>query len=445
MKKKINVQSLFLGMSILFILLTCSYFFGRLVYYKKKSEKIKIPSSSLATRLIEEEYGNAYERKSNLVSQNGGYHYVKNPEDNYVKYKGFLWRVIKINEDNTVTLITENSVTSLPYGNSLEESILPWLNKLEKNYTGIMENSLEAKEELKKVTLCIDQFQTLEEATCFHSSNQFSIGLLSIDDYLEANANESFLNNGEAFWTSNSYNEKNAWFISENGRVSFDKSDTKLGIRPVITISGDTKIQSGNGTADDPYNLNPTNPKILLDAYVGEYIVFNNQLWKIVSKDSKNVKVVSEECLKNEKRECLLMSYGTSSNNIDKSELMNYLQKSYYNSIAKKEYIETGTFYIGNYSLLKNNYQTGFDTQKKLKIGFLSVGEIFAYEIDNSFLMNTSPNNNLSIYSVKNHSPYQNIVNAKLTIRPSFYLKGNIAIQAGNGSYLFPYQLGEEI
>ena len=57
--------------------------------------------------------------------------------------------------------------------------------------------------------------------------------------------------------------------------------------------------------------------------------------------------------------------------------------------------------------------------------------------------MTTSPNNNLSIYSVsENYGLYENMVTEELNIRPAIYLKASISIESGDGTYLAPYQLG---
>lgn len=440
--KKVKTQTIFNIFSILFVLSVGFYFIGRFIYYKLDSEKEEILPNTLADRLIVEDYGNYLESENDLIYLNGIYRYVGNANYNYVRYKGFLWRVIKINEDKSVSLITENSVTSLPYGNALENHILPWLNKMEKENTGIMETSLETEEELKNTKFCIDSFKDLKEATCFTTDNHYKISILTVDDYLEANANKSYLNNGEAFWTSNPFDEKNSWLISEDGRLSYDNTTNKYGIRPVITIDGESIIYSGNGTSDDPYLLNNQKVEKLSDCYVGDYILFNQQLWKVVSKEKEKIKIVSDECLKNKNNACIKRIYSNQSNNIAKSELMIYLNKDYYQSFQNKEFITNGNFYTGTYSLMENNYRTTFTSTSNLTVGFLSIGEIFAYDINDTYLMSTSPNNNLSIYSVNNHSPYQNIVTKPLAIRPSIYLNSNITINAGNGTYLSPYQLG---
>lgn len=440
--KRLHGQFLFNLFSILFLLSIGSYFLGRLFYYKSESEKEIIPASTLALRLIEEDYGNYNTSLNDLTYSNETYRYVGDATGNYVKFKGFLWRIVKINKDNTVTLITQNSVTSLPFGTSLEQFIMPWLNKSEKPFTGIMETSLEDTKELENTSFCTDTFAKLEESTCFDTQKNYKISLLSVNDYLEANANESYLNNGEIFWTSNRSNKKDAWFITEDGKLSYDKDTNKYGIRPVITISGDTTIVSGNGSADNPYLLTEHTVETIQDSFVGEYLTYHNQLWKIVAKENGKVKIVSETCLLDNNQTCLQLKYSDFSNNIMKSELISYLNKTYLSSLPNSEFLTNGTFYTGTYSLNDNNYMSSLSSYQNLYVGFLAIGEIFAYELDNVFLMNSSPNNELSIYSVKNHSLYQNMVTTPLEIRPSLYLKGNITITEGDGSYLSPYQLG---
>ena len=67
-----------------------------------------------------------------------------------------------------------------------------------------------------------------------------------VDDYLEANANESYLNNGEIFWTSNRSNKKDAWFITEDGKLSYDKDTNTF----VVLLPGRYTL-----SANPPYNL----------------------------------------------------------------------------------------------------------------------------------------------------------------------------------------------
>ena len=327
-KWRFKKQSLFNLLSVLFVFGTGFYFLGRLIYYKIESEKPYIPPLDLATRVIEQ--NDTYDLRKSFMETNGIYRFVGDVNNNYVKYKGYLWRIVRINEDKSITLVTEDTVTSLAYGGSLNNYILSWLNQEEEKNTGIFEATLEAEEkELLATKQCLDSFPDIESAGCFESNSDYKIGLLSIYDYLEANANQSYLNNGTNFWTTNSYDANHAWYVSEEGLVSYDEYTSKYGIRPTITISGDTAIMSGNGTADDPYLLNNREIKTIEDIYPGSYLLYNDTLWKVVSKENHKVKVVSEECIK-DGEDCLLMRFSLYDNDfsLNREELLYYLNNT---------------------------------------------------------------------------------------------------------------------
>lgn len=444
-KKKIRIkkQVIFNLFSILFVFGTGFYFLGRLIYYKMESEKPYIAPTDLATRVIEE--NDTYELRKTFVETNGIYRFVGDVDNNYVKYKGYLWRIVRINADKTITLVTEDTVTSLPYGGSLQNYILSWLNLEEEKNTGIFENTLEAEDgELRSTKQCFDSFLDIESAGCFESNSDYKIGLLSIYDYLEANANESYLNNGTNYWTTNSHDDSRAWYVSSEGLVSYDDYTSKYGIRPTITIDGNTQIVSGIGTADDPFQLNTREINTLQNAYPGSYLLYNDTLWKVVSKENDKVKVVSEDCIK-QGEECLLMRFSLYDNefSLSREEMLYYLNNTYYNSLKDKEYIVDGNFYAGTYSLADNNYRSALESKVHFKIGLLSIADPFAFEVAKTFLFTTSKTNEMSIYSVNdNHVLYENMVTEELAIRPAFHLKGNIKIASGTGDYLNPYVLG---
>lgn len=443
-KRKLKKQLIFNVISIVFVLTIGSYFLGRLIYYKIDNDKEKVYSDIFYKRIIEQ--NDTYELSNHLAKTNSIYRFVGDVDNNYVQYKGYLWRILRINKDNSVSLITEDTVTSLAYSGSLKNYILAWLNISKENNTGIFEKSLEENKNLKSTRICFDTFKEIEGASCFEYEDNYKIGLLGIDDYIKAGANESYLNNGKNFWSSNSYDSTHAWYIAEDGLVSNEDYANKYGIRPIITLSGDTKVLNGDGTSENPYILEKHDITNLNDSYVGEYLTFNNTLWRIVAKDTNKIKIVSTECLKDNNDKCLNMNFSNYSNTIDLDDdesLLYYLNNDYYNNIKDKKYIVSGKFYTGSYSLVSNNYRDALNKTHTLKVGLLSLADLFAYDLENTFLINTSPDNEMSIYSVNDkHTLYENMITEKLNIRPSLYLTSNIKITDGNGSYLSPYELG---
>ena len=113
-KRKIKKQLIFNLISIFLIAIFGTYYLGRLMYYKKESEKVIVYSDVLAEQIVERIY--KYDVNPTLVKKNGIYRYVNDANNNYVKFMGYTWRIIKINSDNTITMITEDPIISLAYG-----------------------------------------------------------------------------------------------------------------------------------------------------------------------------------------------------------------------------------------------------------------------------------------------------------------------------------------
>ncbi len=443
-KRKLKWQAIFNTFSVILCLSVGFYYLGRLIYYKIDSTKKEVFDTTFYLRIIEQ--NDTYELHNSLVKENNTYRFTGKVNNNYVKYKGYNWRIIKINSDNSITMITDDTITSLAFGASLSSNILPYLNKTDVSNTGIFESSLET-EDLLNTKICSTTFTKIEDSDCFDYNKDYKIGVLSIADYLEAGSKDSYLNNDTYFWSSNAYDKDKSWFIADDGRISNDEKNSKLGIRPVITIDGKMTVIDGNGTAETPYIIEEKEYKTLSDAYIGNYLSFNNTIWKIVAKDEDKIKIVSEECLKDSDGKCMTSIFSDYSNtiNLNRKELMYYLNNTFYNTIKGKENIVAGAFYTGTYSLDTNDYRSVLSKTTNLKIGFLSAADLFAYEIPNTFLLTASPINDLNIYSVSDtNSLYDNIVTQELNIRPALYLKASLNIKKGDGSYVAPFTLGDD-
>ena len=130
-KRKINFQKLFNLISAMFILACCIFYgtrFLKLYMANNKIEKITV----LADNIKDDNKDNE------LFKQiNDEYYFTGETENNYIKYSNLLWRIIKVNTDKTVTIISDNSLTALNPGTSKEYEktyINKWLNKTdEKN------------------------------------------------------------------------------------------------------------------------------------------------------------------------------------------------------------------------------------------------------------------------------------------------------------------------
>lgn len=451
-KKKITKQAIFNYISIFIVCIFAIYYLGRFIYYKIENDKPVIYSDILAEQMIEKI--DKYAIEETLVLNNNTYTYVKEADNNYVKFGGYIWRVIRINKDNSITMISEDSIISLAYGNISnynKSQINNWLNPINnEKHTGIFYSMIsDNKEFLVNTKTCHDSFDDISSIGCFETDNDHLITLLSMKDYALAGGNSSYLNNGTSFWTTNKNNNNEFWYISEEGKAGNSDVDFEHGIRPVITLKPDVKLVSGTGSSDDPYIIKEHKPKILKDTYVGEYINLNNSLWRIVAKEDKSIKLVSEEYIKNSKDEDY-QTYYSKKNNLsklnDNTGVLYYLNNTYYKKFKEKDILVKGKFYNGTYDNNNNyNYKTVYSSSITAYVGLLSIAEPFSYNSENVFTMTRNINNELSIFIIdENKNLFEDSISNKHYIRPVIYVKNDITINNGDGTYLSPYILGSD-
>ena len=423
-------QKIFNIVSIIIICVLGFYYLGRLIYFKYLNNKNTSYSEILAEQV--KERINKYEAVPTLINDDGTYRFAAKAKNNYLEFMGYTWRIVKINNDNSITLITEEPIISLPYNDS---QINDWLNEI---FSKTIDNNY-----LVNTISCNDDFSSIDNYSC-NKNVESLISLLSVEDYIKAGGVDSYLNNNNHFWTTNSNNNK-IWHININGNIEENDIDIIHEIRPVITLKSDTIVIEGNGTINKPYIILTHNPNNTNDLFVGEYLKLNDSIWRVVSKDNEKIKLVSEDYIKNDNviYETKYSDYDNIIN--DENSLIYYLNNEYYNKFKENNFIIEGEFYNGALSDTFN-YQDAYSSSINLKIGLLSIAEIFAYDLENVFTFSRNAKNNSGIYIINNDKKLfeDNVTNLHY-VRPAIYIKNNITITDGCGSYLKPYILGGEI
>ena len=423
-------QKIFNIVSIIIICVLGFYYLGRLIYFKYLNNKNTSYSEILAEQV--KERINKYEAVPTLINDDGTYRFAAKAKNNYLEFMGYTWRIVKINNDNSITLITEEPIISLPYNDS---QINDWLNEI---FSKTIDNNY-----LVNTISCNDDFSSIDNYSC-NKNVESLISLLSVEDYIKAGGVDSYLNNNNHFWTTNSNNNK-IWHININGNIEENDIDIIHEIRPVITLKSDTIVIEGNGTINKPYIILTHNPNNTNDLFVGEYLKLNDSIWRVVSKDNEKIKLVSEDYIKNDNviYETKYSDYDNIIN--DENSLIYYLNNEYYNKFKENNFIIEGEFYNGAISDTFN-YQDAYSSSINLKIGLLSIAEIFAYDLENVFTFSRNAKNNSGIYIINNDKKLfeDNVTNLHY-VRPAIYIKNNITITDGCGSYLNPYILGGEI
>ena len=222
---------------------------------------------------------------------------------NYVWYMGQLWQVMETNDtNNTIKLITAQSLTSIAYGETSDYNtswVKKWLNE-------VFYASLEGTELVRETNFCLDKVETNSETitdsgysifkvnshtpinTCQNKITE-KVGLMSFEDYVYSNNGNTPIYNGRSYldedefeWTLTAYDNSHNWiqwyttsYITSNCSFSAVKG-YGLGVRPVISIDGSSVVKEGEGTKVNPYILlnerKATSGSNIKNVKVGDYV-----------------------------------------------------------------------------------------------------------------------------------------------------------------------------
>lgn len=435
-KIKVDYQKLFNTISIGFIC-ACVLFYGaRFTSLYIKNKKVEVENVNTLYKVIfNTNYG-----KENFVDI-GGNHYFKNEVDNnYVTYSNILWRIIRINADNSVTLISENPLVSLAYKEEVnfEESYLnKWLNITEEEEnTGILEYNLNNPDKyLLKNETCLDVVDKLSNQLCKTTYTDKYLGLMSTSDYVNTGAETSFINNNTKFYLSNTTDTNKIWYITDTNKVSYSDGTDLIGLRPVITVKGNINIVSGNGTLNSPYTFESEK------GMFGAYVKLGKDTWRIYQVNEDTINLVSNNLLElnNEAIERIYTNKGYSYNSSKWNTLAYYLNNTYLNSLSYKDKIELNNWANGYYGADNNyNYKEALADTKDAYVGLLNIANIrLNNDLKNYFLMTGNTKNGSLVYLASNNgtiystsSDEKNYVLPTITIKKELLTKGEGTIDS---------------
>lgn len=408
------------------------YYSVRAIYYKIEDSKNTKYSTVLYKRILQQE--NNYTLISELEKINDDYYYTNKSKYNYIIYKGLTWRIVKFNSKN-ITMILDSSITNLPL-----DKVDYWLNYYGKKDSGIFYKLINTEinvDNSKHNDINVHNFINNEKYYC--DSVIEKISLLDIDDYNNAGGENSYLNKKIDFWVKGNKEYK---YVDVTGEIATGDKDAFHDVRPVITINSTIKASMGNGSIDNPYYVNTKTAETTKDLSNSSYIKYNDTLWKVISNDGKKIKIVSEDCIKDKEDKCVNLQFSNDNNKINVYNyrgVMYYLNNTYYKKLKNKNYLTNGKYYIGSYT--DKDYTKIYNESINLKVGLLTLADPYAYEVNNVFLL-TRNRDSLSIYVTLDEHLFESIVYEKAYLRPTLYLKNNISIKEGKGTYDNPYELG---
>ena len=374
--------------------------------------------------------------------------------NNYVKVDGILFRIVGINEDGSVKLVSSENLASVNY-----DGVDSWLNDY--FYEKLSDS---AKKLIVKQKFCNEEVNDPDNyKKCNKYSKKQYVGLLSVADINNSKDKDGNYNIGSSIanWTLNVKNNKKSWLTSyynmaEDGYKQYkEMNNTEIyGVAPVINIAKDSVILKGNGSNSNPYVFSKNNIKIKKGDKVstlptGTYIRYSGYTWRVIgSEEDGTTKIVLQGILTSS-------NYGEFYINYD--EKTNYYNPKNKQNIGYK-IINDGTKYIKmNYFVNKqitvNNYKNNIkyensDNSKKytVKLSEVSLFDLYSANTSNAgsfWYQEISKNkkqvyiNSMSVGVIKTDFDYREKYGSKVV----GYLNKDTVIKTGDGDSDSPYTI----
>lgn len=423
-KKVFTFQVIFCSVSLLFILGCCFFYGSRLFkYYRIYNPKADDGGTvTLLSNEITSKSEIVYE-ESGLYINSGNYIYKGDVSNNYLRFNNMLWRIVKINKDDTIDIILDDYINVLNWDNEnkdyINSNVYDYLN----NY--FLKNI--NKDMLNKISVCTDKFDNLTDLACNNVSNDNYVSLLDVSNFLNSvvDSKSYLVKDSEIFWLSNQGSEK-MWHT--NGvNVSISEGSSFYEVRPFVTLKATTILYEGDGTKEKPYIIENKN-----QIGIGSYVKLGEDLWTVYSVDD-NIKLSLASNLDKQYH----FSYNNSKYDInDKDSLAEYLNTIYLDSLSYKDIVIESDWYNG---ILNNSYKDILKDKVKAKVGILNIADLkFDSNIDNYLLMTSNSEGLVYTYGEVIKTGKSTIYR---NIRPCISISKNIKIESGKGSLDNPYIL----
>lgn len=451
-RRRLKITPVLVTLNVLVLLLIVAFYGTRMIkYYLKENGKSNTKDNTvlLVDSILKKQSYVDLTKGLIFDEEKNEYRYVGVVDDNYLEYSGILYRVIGIDKDKNIKVISDKSVTLMYSGleNGYSKSYVnKWLNyNKDINGSGVFENNIkESVNFLTNTYYCEDVIDDVKSITCDKNSTNYKISLLSLYDYFKAGGKSSFLNNGETYYLGTLNKDNHNYYITSDGEVSINEMSTKtFGVRPVITISSGSVLLSGNGTKDEPYKILDINPSTLEEATINSYITYSNQVFKIIDNSTSATKVALDGAVKDNDT-LVVKAFGGKNNKYSntKNTVGNYLNTTYLNNLDNKNIVKSD-WYIGALSLDNLDYVSERSTKVNLSVGMLSLGDMFVSDVSNVLTLSRGIESDQIINVInKDGNFYGDFITSKYNVRPALYLNKELKITGGEGTKDAPYELG---
>lgn len=393
-----------------------------------------------------------------VVSETDESNYYKGQvADNYVLFSGMLWRIINVDENGNVKLISEDVVSNLRYDSTgyKDSNVEAWLNN-------VFYNSLTNPDKyLVDTTYCVGAVNSVDDINSSCSETVTAkVGLPSLDEYYKTVENTfSAMNyqNNYAYLLSNKLNGEA--LVVYNMQIHDLELLNIPPVKPVITIKNGLYIYKGDGTKENPYKLNDyqygEEHEAIKDRLIGEYISYSGQLFRITGKEKDgSVKVIGAHPLLNISTDNVLMVSVAGIQNYQYN-LTDENNPGYIINEDYIEYLDDSNIINYEYPIITNSRGVKYNELKtenvKAKLMLASTTDLFSSVSEGLyssqrvqlFADRSEEENMIIMLNVLTGVSFEVSSDnfSEFSIKVITHLNGNLKIRSGEGTINNPYLL----
>jgi prepilin-type N-terminal cleavage/methylation domain-containing protein len=427
---------------------------------------------------------------STFFEYNYGYSYAAFDfplrDNNYVWFSGFVWRIMGINSDGNIRMITEENVAGIPWGaaNSAQDYDNSYANSWVSSYFYSHINNAN-KSIIKPTAYCKNQTYdgggypygvNTNRTDCTGGTQaNAQATLLSLDEYNLAGGSSCYLFNGQWYSTLTPQSASDLWNVVSDDSTSYYAVTDASGLRPVITISSDATITGGDGTlspTSNGYILNQTldnvtNKKASEVVTSGEYVKYDGKTYRVVEKNTDGIKLILDEFYDSvdDGTSDDSIRYGTNFSTMGSKLSSSNFQKQLFNNDTALTHLQKNySWDFGTDFKYGNDYATYLNSKSTKpfigNVGLIKVGEMMSgqslsvlttnYQIMNDvanrwqrtywYWILTSANPDAWFVDNKGYAAYYAVTNPGW-IRPVIVITSDAEIIGGNGTLTAPFEV----
>ena len=398
---------------------------------------------------------------NNATKDSDGY-YKGIDVNNYIMFNNMVFRIIKINDDDTITIASDELLSNVDYTNEgrfASSSLDSWLNDyfynlLEPKYQDLIVSS----------KWCDDVIDSNDymKTECDRSSGKKNIGILAIQDYNNTLLDGvSFLDFEGIVWYSNFDKDNNPWTMTSLYDYPLKSEPMNqhylFNVRPALTLKSDTTVLDGDGSLASPYivveNKKGRKNSKINERQVGEYINYSGYTFRIADiTEDDTTEIIMTGVLENDNVE-LSIGYENSGAKVYNPNKKGNIGYKVVNEMTR--YISTDLFVKTKVEvpIYKNRvtYKGNKETKSYNNIVMIpSVFDIFTAKGDNTsnigywYIDSSNKENTKTVMNPVGTVSYTAVTDDRTAgVKIKAYLKKDVFITDGDGSLDNPYTISD--